>query len=250
MAAGDLINRRSAVPFYSQLKDLILADIQSRGLEPGDRLPGDFELCQQYDVSRTVVRQAMGELEHEGVIRRERGRGTFLADTHAPGVLGHALIGYFEDIQSGSGTHHTVVRRKGLVPASAAVAKDLAVKVGEMVVEVERVRSIDGAPWALTLTQFPLSVGEGLLTADVDDLSLFGVLEQRFGVRFDHARRLIEAGVAAGEVADVLGLSAGAPVLVMRSVSYDAAGRPLERFTGHHRGDLSRLEVDVRRQTD
>jgi GntR family transcriptional regulator len=94
-----------------------------------------------------------------------------------------------------------------------------------------------------------MSVGEGLLTADVDDVSLFGVLEQRFGVRFDHARRLIEAGVASPEVADVLGLSTGAPVLIMRSISFDSAGRPLERFTGHHRGDLSRLEVDVRRGT-
>jgi GntR family transcriptional regulator len=241
------IDRRSAVPFYSQLKDLIIADIAARGLEPGDRIPGDFDLCEEYDVSRTVVRQALRDLEIEGFVRRERGRGTFVASGRRSAVFGHALIGSFEDIQSGSGTQHTTVLRRGLVPAGAQVAADLGLTVGAEVVEIERLRSVDGKPWALTRTQLPREIGGGLLDTNLDDVSLFGVLEREFGIRFDHANRSVEAEVVPPDVAIALGIGRNAPVLVMRSVSFDAYGRPLERFTGFHRGDLSRLEIDVRR---
>ncbi len=235
------------MPFYSQLKDLIIADIAARGLEPGERLPGDFDLCAEYDVSRTVVRQALRELEFEGFVRRERGRGTFVAAGRSSSVFGHALVGSFEDIQSGSGTQHTTVLRSRLVPAGTQVASDLGLGVGEDVVEIERLRSVDGKPWALTRTQLPVEVGGGLLTTDLADVSLFGVLERQFGIRFDHARRSVEAEACPPDVAAALGIARNAPMLVMRSISFDAYERPLERFTGFHRGDLSRLEIDVRR---
>ena len=72
------IDRRSPLPFYHQLKQILLADLRERDLAPGARLPGDHELCGTYDVSRTVVRQALAELETEGVIERVKGRGTFV----------------------------------------------------------------------------------------------------------------------------------------------------------------------------
>jgi GntR family transcriptional regulator len=114
-------------------------------------------------------------------------------------------------------------------------------------VEVERLRLLDGEPWAHTVTQFPRGVGEALLTADLTDVSLYGLLERHGQVRFERARRSIEAGVAPTVVATLLGIADGAPVLVMRSISYDDTGMPVERFTGHHRGDRSRLDIDVRR---
>ena len=73
----------------------------------------------------------------------------------------------------------------------------------------------------------------------------FGVLERDFGVKFDRARRSFVAEQASQQVADALGVSVGAPILVMRSVSFDDAGRAVERFAGFHRGDLSRLDVEV-----
>src|SRR5438105_2839120 len=72
------IDRSSPVPFYYQLKQILLADIKRRQLSPGDRLSGDHELCEVYGVSRTVVRQALADLEADGVIERAKGRGTFI----------------------------------------------------------------------------------------------------------------------------------------------------------------------------
>ncbi|GAB3601311.1 GntR family transcriptional regulator [Microbacterium tumbae] len=239
------IDRRSPVPFYSQLKALMLADIAARGLEPGDRIPTERELCDSYDVSRTVVRQTLLELEHEGVISREKGRGTFLADRRSSAGFGGALVGAFEDIQSDEGHQHSRVIRRGIVPAPQRIADDLGISEGVEVVEIERIREVDGVPWAFTRTHLPLDVGRPLLDVPLDDVSLFGILERQFGVRFARARRSVVAEQASQAVAEALDVEAGAPLLVMRSTSFDDSDRAIERFAGFHRGDLSRLDVEV-----
>ncbi|GAA1236731.1 GntR family transcriptional regulator [Microbacterium phyllosphaerae] len=239
------IDRRSPVPFYSQLKSLMLADIAARGLEPGDRIPTERELCDTYDVSRTVVRQTLLELEHEGVISREKGRGTFLADRRSSAGFGGALVGTFEDIQSEEGHQHSRVIRRGIVPAPPRIADDLSLDEGAEVVEIERIREVDGVPWAFTRTHLPLDIGRPLLDVPLEDVSLFGILEREFGVTFDRARRSFVAELASQQVADALRVDLGSPILAMRSVSFDESGRAVERFAGFHRGDLSRLDVEV-----
>jgi len=76
------INRASPLPFYYQLKQILLTELRKQELAPGDRLPGDHELCNTYNVSRTVVRQALSELETEGVIERVRHVGYAICDRH------------------------------------------------------------------------------------------------------------------------------------------------------------------------
>src|SRR5690349_228 len=73
------IDRGSPVPYYHQLKQILLEAITRQQLGPGDRVPGDNELIRAFDVSRTVVRQALTELEFEGYIERHKGRGTFVS---------------------------------------------------------------------------------------------------------------------------------------------------------------------------
>jgi GntR family transcriptional regulator len=233
---------------YWQLKARIVRAIEDRGLPPGSRLPGDHELCGQYGVSRTVVRQALRELEVEGVIRREKGRGTFVADRRTARGFGNALIGTFEDIQA-SGRQESVVLRRELVAATAVVAGDLGLAEGDRVVEIERLRLVEGEPWALTRTQLPRDVGEQLLDVDLRNVSIYGVLEREFGVQFERAQRTVEAEVVGADVADVLGVAPGSAVLVMHSVSFDPTGRPIERFTGIHRSDRNRLDIEVNRPT-
>ncbi len=78
-ALDDAIDRRSAAPMYDQLRRLIIDGIAQDGLQPGDPLPGEHRLCEQYGISRTVVRQALAQLEHEGIVERVKGKGTFVA---------------------------------------------------------------------------------------------------------------------------------------------------------------------------
>lgn len=247
MNRSAVIDRESPLPFYHQLKELVLEDIRIRGLVPGDRLPGDHELCETYGVSRTVVRQALTELEYAGAIERRKGRGTFVATPKTSEGLVQSLTGLFEDVRARGGHLHSKVRRAEVTPADAQAAADLEVPVGSDIVELERLRYINGEPWVLTVTQLPLHIGASIVNEDLRDVSLYELLEQKYGVRVVSGRRSVEAASASKFLAQALGIDVGAPVLILRSLSRGESGEPVERFVAFHRGDRSRFEVELNR---
>jgi len=237
------LDRSSPIPLYHQLKLAIAADIATRGLAPGDRLPGDHELCDLYDVSRTVARQALNELEVEGVIERVKGRGTFVAQQKADEGLAQSLTGLFEDVAARGGHLRSEVRRFEIIPADEAIAAALEIPAGTPVIALERLRFVDEVPWVLTTTHLPESIAPGLVHEDLRDRSLYAVLEESYGVRLVRGTRTIEAATANAGQAGLLGVRRGAPLLVLRSVSIGESGRPVESFVAFHRGDRSRFQV-------
>src|ERR687895_1118525 len=81
------IDRRSPIPFYFQLTELLTREIEAGRWAVDDRLPSEPAICEGFGVSRTTVRQALAALESAGLIRREKGRGTFVARRDAGGWL-------------------------------------------------------------------------------------------------------------------------------------------------------------------
>ncbi|WP_348789938.1 GntR family transcriptional regulator [Leifsonia sp. NPDC080035] len=241
------LDRSSPLPLYYQLKEALLAFFQQQGFTPGDRVPGDFELCEQYGVSRTVVRQALTELEYDGVIERIKGKGTFYATPKVGEGLAQSLTGLYEDVAARGGDLVSEVRRLEVVPADPRLAAELEIGPYQPVVVLERLRIVDGQPWALTITHVPFDLAPGLLEKDFSHESLYAVLEGEFGIRLARGHRSIEAALATKSVAELLGVATGSPLLVLRSVSRDEAGRPVESFVAFHRGDRSRFEVDLTR---
>jgi GntR family transcriptional regulator len=243
---GSQIDRSSPLPFYYQLKQIILDHLREQGLAPGDRLPGDYELCATYGVSRTVVRQALGELETEGVIQRVKGRGTFVAPRRIAERLVQSLTGLYEDVASRGSRLRSEVRRLEVVPADEQIATPLGLQPGASVVVLERLRFVDDEPWVLVTTYLPYDLVPGLLEEDLTEQSLYALLESKYGLALTHGRRGVEAAVASDAQAKALAIAAGDPVLVLRSTS-NAGERPVEVFVAYHRGDRSRFEVTLRR---
>jgi GntR family transcriptional regulator len=75
-----VIDRSSPVPYYAQVKELIRRRIELGEWPVGDQLPVDADLCRMFEVSRTVVRQALRDLSDEGIVSRRKGKGTFVAE--------------------------------------------------------------------------------------------------------------------------------------------------------------------------
>jgi GntR family transcriptional regulator len=242
------IDRMSPLPFYYQLKQILLTELRDRKLPPGARLPGDHELCETYDVSRTVVRQALTELETEGVIERIKGRGTFVAQHKTGERLVQSLTGLFEDVEARGSHLRSDVRRLEVVPADEQVAQGLDLELGASVIVLERLRYVDEEPWVLVTTHLPYQIAPGLLSEDLENQSLYGLLEQKYGVQLRYGQRTVEASVAGAALARSLGISPGDPVLVLRSIVYGNQ-RPVEMFVAYHRGDRSRFEVSLSRST-
>ncbi|WDH78596.1 GntR family transcriptional regulator [Microbacterium esteraromaticum] len=242
--SNDGIDRRSAAPMYDQLRRLIVEHIENDRLQPGDPLPGEHRLCDQYGVSRTVVRQALGQLEHEGLIERVKGKGTFVARPRTAESLVHTLVGLYEEVERRGGHVHSDILRHERITADAEVARALELDEGAPVVVLERLRHVDGDAWSLSTTWMPEDVGTHSFDVDLREASLYRLLAEQ-GIVATHGVRSAEATVATHEQAQLLGLTAGAALLRLRSVSRDESGRPIEFFVAYHRGDRSRFEFQL-----
>jgi GntR family transcriptional regulator len=248
---GLAIQRDVNIPYYEQLKRLIVQQIAADGLEPGHLLPSEGELCERYGVSRTVVRQAVGDLVNEGVLQRMRGKGTFVGRPKLREQFIESTVGFFEDLTAHGQTVASVVLSLDLVSATEKVAKALEMETGEQCIELSRVRSVNGDVVALA-NSYINSSDTRLLTdlrsADLTTASLYRFLEERWNMRIESGHRSLEGTTAKGVVARVLELRQGAPLLYIESVGRDARGVPVEHFQAWHRADRTRLEMDVVRE--
>jgi GntR family transcriptional regulator len=239
------IDKASPVPYYQQLKEILRADIARRELRPGARLPGDHELCEQYGVSRPVVRQALSDLQYEGVLDRVKGRGTFVAPQLTSQSLVQSLTGLHADVSAMGRTLLSDVRALKVTAADPEVAARLEIPVGTAVVLIERLRFVDGEPWVYTVSHVPAALAPDLVDQDLREQSLYALLERRYGLRLLRSRRAVEAHAPSARLARDLGLPRHGPVLKLTNVSYDADNRPVETFVAYHRGDRSRFEVEL-----
>lgn len=245
-APSTRVDRRSALPMYDQLQRALLRSIEDGTLQPGDLLPGEHRLCEIHAVSRTVVRQALGMLEHEGAIVRIKGKGTFVAPRKTSEHLAGQLMGLHEEVAARGGTITSDVLRHETVPAPAHVAQQLALAPEEDVTVLVRLRHVDGEPWSLSTTWLSPRLGALLVGADLHTASLSRVLEAH-GVRAVSGERAVEAAMTDESEGELLQLGPQRPVLRLTSTTTDEAGRPIEHFVALHRGDRSRFVFPVSR---
>lgn len=240
------LDRDSEVPLYVQLKRALEEGIESGRYRPGQQLPGEPELCRRFNVSRTVVRQALKEMSYEGRISREKGRGTFVAEPKiASRSLVHSLSGFYEDmLDRGSPPVDEVLERE-ILPARARVARYLEIPELEPVHKITRLRFVEGEPIVLVTSYLPYEVCRELAEADLVDQSLYAFLRETCGITIARGRRRIEAIVADEYEAKLLKVERGFPLLKMDSVSYAQSGEPVEYFQGLFRSDRTTFDVEI-----
>lgn len=244
--SGDLgLDPVAPVPLHRQLRDWIADSLVRQAVPPGTMLPGEYALCRDFGVSRTVVRQALAQLEDDGIIERVKGKGTFVARRRIPERLAHTLIGLYEEAAARGAQVRSEVRRLEWVIPAPAVAEALATTPGDQVLELERLRVVDGEPWSLATTWLPARLAGAILGQDLAGRSLYQLLGE-YGTRAVSGTRSVDAAVATTQQAELLGVRPADPLLVLRSVSYDQHDQPMEVFVAYHRGDRSRFEFHLR----
>jgi GntR family transcriptional regulator len=244
------IDRTSYVPLYIQVMDALQDYIEDGTGRPGEQLPGEPELCRQFDVSRTVIRQALRELEYEGLIVRKKGKGTFVAEPKLRENLFQELTGFYQDMEAKGHAPVSRVLKQEVIPAPRRVASLLKLKEHTPVVQIDRLRFVQDEPIVLVSSYLPHASCPGLAEADLSRRSLYALLADEYGLQIARGRRVLEA-VPANEVeAELLQVKKGAPLILLDSVGYLADGAPIEYFHALHRGDRSRFEVELIRMRE
>jgi GntR family transcriptional regulator len=247
---NERINFDSYIPYYIQLMAILKEKVQTGIWVPGDQIPGEQELCALYQVSRTVVRQALRELELEGVINRRKGKGTFISLPKISEGLVQKLTGFYQDMVERGLKPVTKVLHQNVTPANDKVARFLDILPGEQVIDILRLRFVNNEPIQLVTTYIPFKICPALATVDLTDRSLYEFLETECGVLLAKGRRYIEAVLANENEAELLGIERGAPLLMLDSISFSESGQPIEYYHALHRGDRSRFEVELLRLRD
>lgn len=212
---------------HSRIREEIREWISSGTWQPHDRVPSESALMKQYAVSRFTVRQALGDLQKERVIFKVPGKGSFVAPAKPFQELG-LLQGFAEAMGAmGHDTYNRVLSVR-TVSASAQVAERLKLTVGTLVTEIRRVRYLERQPVSLDLTWLPQALGERVAREDLTTRDIFGILEAECGTPLGHADLVIDAALADLEVALLLGISTGAPVLHIERLTHARDGSPLD----------------------
>jgi GntR family transcriptional regulator len=239
------INFDSHVPYYAQLINLLREQIEQKVWNPGDQIPGEPELCREYGVSRTVVRQTLSELEQDGLIVRRKGKGTFVAVPKISEGLAQKLTGFYQDMVARGIKPVTQVLRQEVIPANEKVAGYLEITPGTLVVDIKRLRFVNDQPIQLVTSYLPYALVPTLARVDLSNRSLYEYLEQECNLFIARGRRFIEAVLATEAEATQLQIERGAALIMLDSVSYLDDGRPIEYFHALHRGDRSRFEIEL-----
>ena len=250
MEINKSINFESHIPYYIQLMDLLREQINNKVWLPGVQIPGEQDLCENYGISRTVVRQALREMELEGAITRRKGKGTFVSEPKISEGLIQKLTGFYQDMIERGLKPVTRVLHQEVRPVSEKVARYLGVEPGTQVIDIQRLRFINDEPIQLVTTYIPYEICPRLAIVDLSNRSLYEFLEKEFGIFLARGRRYIEAVVANETEALILGIERGAPLLMLDSVSYSQDGKPIEYYHALHRGDRSRFEVELVRHNE
>lgn len=241
-----MLNKNIPIPLYYQLKERLTQTILQGELTPGTLMPSERELSDRYSISRMTVRQALGEMVKEGLLVREQGKGTFVAEPKInQGLL--KLTSFSEDMRSRGMKPDSQVRSVSVQEASAVVARGLMIQEKDQVIVFERVRLADSRPMAYEVAHLPLGLFPGIEAEDLHNVSLYKLIEEKYGVSLEYARQTIEVGLSKPFESELLGIASGSPVLLIERSTFDADDRPFEFVKAVYRGDRYKLQVELRR---
>ena len=222
-------HRNAGKPRYAVLSDELRDGIRAGKWVPGDLLPSEAQLCLKFGVSRGTVVKAIDVLLAEGLLQRRQGVGTFVSRPalhRSPGYL----LGFSE-----------TVRRQGRVPSHRLMGQRQldrieALQFGcdERALLLERIRLVDGFPWAIHTALVPMRVaadvpaltGPDSRVAD-SDFSLYKTFDEA-GLEIDHADEHINVRLATGKEAEQLGIELPSAVMLVHRKSFDNRGNLIE----------------------
>ena len=241
---------KNGIPLYIQIRESLKAQIGQGLLTPGQKLPSEDELAANFGVSRMTVRQGLTSLIDDGLLYRRHGLGTFVSNSDVERDH-RRLTNFFESCRRRGKEAGAQVVQFETIPATHAVAEALHITTGDPVVRIVTLRTIDGKPVTLHAAQLPAALFPELQTANPQELQLESrhvwELVEDYGYELSHVTERVEAQPADEDLADVLNISVGSPILYGARVVYATDGTPLKYADCYNRGDKVSLTIEMLR---
>ncbi len=235
-----ILDRISSVPLYAQIHEKLRRQIESDEFQAGAAIPSERELAEMYKVSRMTARQAINALKSEGFVYQERGVGTFVSkrklDIHT-----RNLIGFTEEMRARGLAPSTKILLSRREKAAPETAKELGLDEGDdEVFHFQRLRLADELPLAFEDGYLPAKRFPRLDEKDLENESLYKILENDYGIVMHHAEEILEATCATKEIAKALTIKAKSALLIVHRVVFTESNQPIESARTTYRADRYR----------
>jgi len=239
------IDKVSPVPYYYQLEQLLREKIENGKLKPGDILPSEAELCSTFKVSRTVVRQALNKITQDGLVYKEKGKGTFVAKPKLQEKFVQRTYGFYQEMKEKGLEVESKILEHELIEPPTRIKTLLKLTEGQKVVKTSRLRSVNKELIMATTTYVRSDLCPALEKEDLTNRSLYQLLWDKYRLKISYGQRTLEAVAASKYEADMLKVPRGSPVVYLESVSYLGDGTPFEYFEAWHRGDRCKFAIEL-----
>jgi len=247
LAAG--LQARSGLPLHSQLEATLRRLIETGQVKPGMLLPGELELAAQLNVSRHTIRHALGVLTNEGLLRRERGRGTTVVSATPTRVIERSLSSFYAfawELRARGEQQQSYILERQVVAADPALAEHLETPIGAEIDRIVRLRTADGEPLVLETAHLPRELTREVKAVVLERASIYDELERLHGLHITGARESIRPIVLSRAVARLLHAQVGAAAFSVERTTLSDRG-PIEWQQSTVRGDRYLYSVDLPR---
>lgn len=241
------LERNSTVPIYAQIRRQLEELIQNGTLTEGDLLPGEPQLAEELGVSKMTVRQAIYELVAEGLLERQKGRGTFVRSPSVRLQLPF-FTSFTQDMLHRGYTPKTTLLTVSEIAASRRQAERLHIEPSAALVRITRLRFADELPMVHETVLIIDERFPGIVDRLHKTESRYDVYEKGYEVRPARAEQTLEAVIVTTEEANHLGVPAGAPALMIEGVLYDQDDRPVEIMKSVYRADRYKVYLERTRR--
>jgi GntR family transcriptional regulator len=243
-----IVDPLNPIPKYLQISAWLKELIQTGKYEKGQQLPSETELSKMCGVNRNTLRQATGELVSAGILRKEKGLGTFVSSS-MPVALKHKLnrISSFSDDLNNIGLKEkTKILKKGIQNAKHHVKKTLALEKNNKVAVVCRLRAGNDIPLIYEESYLPFDMFKDILNMDLTG-SMYKIISERFNIVLARCEQTIRAINVKGKIAKILDLAENSAGIFMESITFDQNNIPIEVLYSYYRGDKYIFEVELGR---
>lgn len=241
------IDKNSFVPIYYQLQELLVGKIESGELKPGDKLPSENELVDQYDISRNTAQKAIRALVNWGLAQRVQGKGTFVCNKSVTLSITASLSLTSEIIGLNKVPHSHILQAK-IIEASMDIANKLNIPKDSEIYIIQRIRSVDDLPLMIQTSYIPVTYLPDLLDKNLEDKSLFATIMDEYGIKIDRASEIMRAVSVTKFEGEMLGIPEFSPAFLLQRQTFLNDGRVLEYAKTIVRGDKGRFHVDLNKE--
>ncbi len=233
-------------PLYVQIERVIQNKINNREWSCDEKIPSERELSKIYKVSRITIRAALDNLVRNNVLYRISGKGTFVALPKIEHKLGK-LSGFTEDVKKQGFEPSTKIITKERILATKSIAEKLNINIGEYVYYLERVRYGNREPWIFEKNYFPEKYCPHLISLNLTNKSIYGILENRYKIQLKYGKEFIQAVLINQSESKYLEIPVGSAGLLMERISYDIDNNIIEWAQSMGNADRCKFYFELRR---